>query len=60
MNYIGRLTRTVVRHDANNNDQKASAVRGAGNNIPDRGRVRAGRREFRLCRVNWGVVTGSK
>ena len=39
-NYVGRLTRTVVSHDANNNGRDASAVRGYGNNILARVRSR--------------------
>ena len=39
-NSVGRLTRTVVRHDANNNIRDVSAIRVSRNNILDRGRGR--------------------
>ena len=60
MMFLGRLTGTFVRNDANNNGWDASSVRGSGNNILVRARGRGIRREFHLCRVNRGVVTGSK
>ena len=60
MNLVGRLTGTVVRNDANNNFRDASSIQGSGNNIIYRGRVRGISKELHLCRVNRGVVTGSK
>ena len=39
-NFVGCLTRTVVRHDAKNNGWYVSAVQVFGNNIMDRGRGR--------------------
>ena len=57
---VRHLTGTVVRNDTNNNGQNASAVRGYGNNILDRGRIRGSRREFYLFRVNWIFVTVTK
>ena len=59
-NFVGRLNRTVVIHNANNNGRDASAIEGVVNNILGRERGRGIGREFRLCRVNWGVVTGRK
>ena len=55
-NFVGRLTVTVVRHDANNNGRDASAVRRSVNNLLNRVRVRGCRREFCLCIGNWVVV----
>ena len=58
-NYVGCLTGTVLIHDSNNNGQDASAVRGAGNNILDRVKGMGRMKDFRLCRINQGVVTFS-
>ena len=35
-NFVGHISRTVGRHDANNNFWDASAVQGSGNKIMDR------------------------
>ena len=54
---VGSLTGIVLMHDANNNGQDISAVQGAGKTYWPGAEKRGG---VCLCRVNWGVVTGSK
>ena len=53
LDFLGCLTRTVVRHDTNNNGWDESAVCEDGNNILARRRGRGERSELWLCRVNW-------
>ena len=42
--YVGYLTRTIVRNDANNNGRGVSSVQEAKKNILARGSIREGRR----------------
>ena len=42
--YVGYITRTIVRNDANNNGRGVSSVQGAKKNILARGSIREGRR----------------
>ena len=60
MNYIGCLTETVVRNDANNNTWDESAVQEDGNIILSRGIERVSTKEFYMWIFIQGVVTGRK
>ena len=59
-NSVGRLTGTVVSHDANNNVRYAPIIQGSVNKKLAMGGGRGRNRELNVCKVNWRVVTGIK
>ena len=60
MKYLGCLSRTVVRHDADNYGHNETKLQGSVNNILARGIIRWGSRGFLSCRVSQEAENRSK